>query len=46
MDESKITNYLLLAIVVLMLCTYVFTVKINLGNNVEMETQIIAAINA
>lgn len=46
MDESKVTNYLLLGIVVLMLCTYVFTVKINLGSNIEMDTQIMAAINA
>ncbi len=46
MDESKMTNCLLFGIVILMLCTYVFTVKINLGADIDLETQIIAAINA
>lgn len=46
MDETKIANYLLLGIVILMLFTYIYTVKINLGNNINTETQIIAAINA
>lgn len=46
MDESKISNYLLVGIAILMLCTYMFTIKINLGSNVDLDTQIIAAINA
>ncbi len=46
MDESKMTNYLLFGIVILMLCTYLFTVKINLGKDVNLDTQIMAAIGA
>lgn len=46
MDEVKVANYLLLGIVILMLFTYVYTLRINLGNNVTTDTQIIAAINA
>jgi len=45
MDESKMTNYLLLGIVTLMLFTYFFTVSVNLGASVDMDSQIIAAIN-
>ena len=46
MDESRMTNYLLFGIVILMLCTYLFTVKVNLGKEVNTDTQIMAAINA
>ncbi len=46
MNESKMTNYLLFGIVLLMVFTYVFTVKVNLGSNVDLDTQIIAAFNA
>lgn len=46
MDEVKVANCLLLGIVILMLFTYVYTLKISLGNNITTQTQIIAAINA
>jgi hypothetical protein len=46
MNEVKIANCLLLGIVLLMLFTYMYTLQVNLGANINLETQVIAAINA
>lgn len=46
MNDSKITKAIVISAITLMTVTYVYIARINLGCEIELDTQIIAAFNA
>ncbi|MDD3237283.1 MAG: hypothetical protein PHV37_04220 [Candidatus Gastranaerophilales bacterium] len=46
MSDLKYTNYMLVSALILILVTSICVINFNLGCNVELDTQIIAAFNA